>query len=337
MHLITKRQLAKKLYVTIEWLNQALEDGIVPSSSIKLGKHIRWVDENIDEWINNGCTGWSILIEQLKDKRSKEKQQVKDNLSLNNKFFCAECGSKKIDTSKEVFGFPYGIDADAVTLSCKIPLRTCLDCGYSFVDGEGETIIDREIHRYLKDKQTEKRQLVNEVKTLKKVEKQAIQKALKKTNRYYSAPDDMVIMADRTKKRIDQIKVGDEVTNEKGEVSLVKKIYTRLISKSNKQVENEQVDNEIMTLKEVEKQAIEIALEKTNGSRHKAAYLLGVGERTVYRKIKEYAIPTMRKKIVKDDFIRVFKQTNGNRQEISRLLEISITSVYKKVKEYKLQ
>ena len=44
----------------------------------------------------------------------------------------------------------------------------------------------------------------------------------------------------------------------------------------------------ITSLKELEKQAIIEALERTNGNREKAAKTLGIGERTIYRKIKEY-------------------------------------------------
>jgi two-component system response regulator HydG len=42
------------------------------------------------------------------------------------------------------------------------------------------------------------------------------------------------------------------------------------------------------TLNEIEKQAITDTLAKTKGNREKAAKILGIGERTLYRKIKEY-------------------------------------------------
>ena len=41
-------------------------------------------------------------------------------------------------------------------------------------------------------------------------------------------------------------------------------------------------------LNELEKQAIIDTLAKTQGNREKAAKILGIGERTLYRKIKEY-------------------------------------------------
>ena len=43
-----------------------------------------------------------------------------------------------------------------------------------------------------------------------------------------------------------------------------------------------------MPLNEIEKQAIIDMLAKTGNNRQKAAKLLGIGERTLYRKIKEY-------------------------------------------------
>ena len=46
-----------------------------------------------------------------------------------------------------------------------------------------------------------------------------------------------------------------------------------------------------MTMDEVEEQAIRLTLEETGGNRREAAERLGIGERTLYRKIKEYGIP----------------------------------------------
>jgi DNA-binding NtrC family response regulator len=43
-----------------------------------------------------------------------------------------------------------------------------------------------------------------------------------------------------------------------------------------------------MTMAEIERAAIEATLRETRGNRRKAAALLGVGERTLYRKLKEY-------------------------------------------------
>ena len=45
-----------------------------------------------------------------------------------------------------------------------------------------------------------------------------------------------------------------------------------------------------MTMAEIEKAAIEAALRETRGNRRKAADLLGIGERTLYRKLREYQL-----------------------------------------------
>jgi DNA-binding NtrC family response regulator len=46
-----------------------------------------------------------------------------------------------------------------------------------------------------------------------------------------------------------------------------------------------------MTMAEIERAAIEAALKETRGNRRKAAEMLGIGERTLYRKLREYQIP----------------------------------------------
>ncbi|HEV8510283.1 MAG TPA: sigma-54 dependent transcriptional regulator, partial [Gemmatimonadales bacterium] len=45
-----------------------------------------------------------------------------------------------------------------------------------------------------------------------------------------------------------------------------------------------------MTMSDVERAAIDAALRETRGNRRKAAETLGIGERTLYRKLKEYAV-----------------------------------------------
>ncbi len=46
-------------------------------------------------------------------------------------------------------------------------------------------------------------------------------------------------------------------------------------------------------MSEVERTVIEAALKETHGNRRRAADLLGIGERTLYRKIKEYRLPEL--------------------------------------------
>jgi DNA-binding NtrC family response regulator len=57
-------------------------------------------------------------------------------------------------------------------------------------------------------------------------------------------------------------------------------------------VTNTKVGNEedVFALDEMEKEAIKNALEKTRGSKRKAAKLLNISERTLYRKIKQYEL-----------------------------------------------
>jgi len=45
-----------------------------------------------------------------------------------------------------------------------------------------------------------------------------------------------------------------------------------------------------MSMSDVERAAIDAALRETHGNRRKAAETLGIGERTLYRKLKEYAV-----------------------------------------------
>jgi DNA-binding NtrC family response regulator len=46
-----------------------------------------------------------------------------------------------------------------------------------------------------------------------------------------------------------------------------------------------------MKMTEIERSVIEAALRETQGNRRRAAELLGIGERTLYRKVKEYQLP----------------------------------------------
>ena len=49
-------------------------------------------------------------------------------------------------------------------------------------------------------------------------------------------------------------------------------------------------EEEVLPLDYMEKEAIKNALEKTRGSKRKAAKLLNISERTLYRKIKQYEL-----------------------------------------------
>jgi DNA-binding NtrC family response regulator len=43
-----------------------------------------------------------------------------------------------------------------------------------------------------------------------------------------------------------------------------------------------------MTMQDLEREAINAALREARGNRRRAAEMLGIGERTLYRKLKEY-------------------------------------------------
>ena len=45
-----------------------------------------------------------------------------------------------------------------------------------------------------------------------------------------------------------------------------------------------------ITMEEMERQAVRAALAEVHGNRRKAADLLGIGERTLYRKIAKYEL-----------------------------------------------
>ncbi|KPJ83309.1 MAG: hypothetical protein AMS19_04890, partial [Gemmatimonas sp. SG8_23] len=45
-----------------------------------------------------------------------------------------------------------------------------------------------------------------------------------------------------------------------------------------------------MTMEDMEREAISVALDQVRGNRRKAAELLGIGERTLYRKISKYGL-----------------------------------------------
>jgi DNA-binding NtrC family response regulator len=48
------------------------------------------------------------------------------------------------------------------------------------------------------------------------------------------------------------------------------------------------------TMAEIERSAIEAALRETRGNRRRAAEMLGIGERTMYRKLREYGLASDR-------------------------------------------
>jgi len=81
----------------------------------------------------------------MNDKSNQKKNKSEDSTE----FVCGECGGKKIETVQEIYKFPYGVGTDAVELSCKVPVRHCVNCGFNFIDGEAEDLCHEEICKYL--------------------------------------------------------------------------------------------------------------------------------------------------------------------------------------------
>lgn len=69
--------------------------------------------------------------------------------SKEDNLICPECGSVCIETSEEEYSFPYGIGEDSVNLKPRVPIRTCSDCGFSFLDHVGEGICHEAVCKHL--------------------------------------------------------------------------------------------------------------------------------------------------------------------------------------------
>jgi hypothetical protein len=52
------------------------------------------------------------------------------------------------------------------------------------------------------------------------------------------------------------------------------------------------------SLAEMERTLIQAALDRSRGDRQKAAHMLGIGKTTIYRKLKEYGMPVMKRAIL---------------------------------------
>lgn len=59
----------------------------------------------------------------------------------------------------------------------------------------------------------------------------------------------------------------------------------------------EAADN-LPSLKEMERTLIQAALKRSGGNRQRAAHMLGIGKTTIYRKLKEYGMPAMKRAIL---------------------------------------
>lgn len=65
---------------------------------------------------------------------------------------CPDCRSIKIETKWVEEAFDYG-DKDPVSISVKIPVRTCKDCGLEFTDEVMEQVRDDAAQTHLKTKE----------------------------------------------------------------------------------------------------------------------------------------------------------------------------------------
>lgn len=62
---------------------------------------------------------------------------------------CPECDGTKLSTSYEIETIPYGSGDKLVNLSCRVPVRKCGSCGFTFTDDEAADIRHEAVCRYL--------------------------------------------------------------------------------------------------------------------------------------------------------------------------------------------
>ena len=69
--------------------------------------------------------------------------------SQNGELKCPNCGKGNVRTTETEDTFTYGKGPDAVNLTTTVPLRTCLDCHFQFLDGDAEDAHHEAICRHL--------------------------------------------------------------------------------------------------------------------------------------------------------------------------------------------
>ncbi len=62
---------------------------------------------------------------------------------------CPDCGSSRVSTRLTPHAFTYGVADEAVELQCILPVRSCAECGWEFVDEAGEAIRHEAVCRHL--------------------------------------------------------------------------------------------------------------------------------------------------------------------------------------------
>ncbi len=104
---------------------------------------------------------------------------------------------------------------------------------------------------------------------------------------------DLKMQVEGIKKRIDLQPDVVDVSDAHGPIAISSDTtigYVEPIEVEANPIEESVVYREGMTMAEVERATIEAALRETRGKRRSAAKKLGIGERTLYRKIKEYGL-----------------------------------------------
>lgn len=69
---------------------------------------------------------------------------------------CARCGSSDVETAWIADDFRYGEGSDAVTLRSHVPLRSCKQCGFEFLDHEAEDVRQQVVCDFLAQAQAAK-------------------------------------------------------------------------------------------------------------------------------------------------------------------------------------
>ena len=72
-----------------------------------------------------------------------------DSPDARERLICPDCGTSNIKTKQEDYIFTYGSGEDKVELVARVPVRSCSDCGFSFLDSVAEDICHKAVCRHL--------------------------------------------------------------------------------------------------------------------------------------------------------------------------------------------
>jgi DNA-binding NtrC family response regulator len=102
---------------------------------------------------------------------------------------------------------------------------------------------------------------------------------------------ELKLQVEELRRRVDETRPARDWVGEVQPPIVVPGISGGIEAREASPVSNAVVVHPGMTMSEIERAAIESALRETRGNRRKAAELLDIGERTLYRKLREYEIP----------------------------------------------